>query len=79
MIDWRRRVIVLLLGPGASLSAQVRAVVALGGMSDCTVEFPGVPMDRIKATAIEAACAALGLPPPSKQARRPLRGRRRPG
>ena len=62
MIDWRRRLITLLLGPAASLSAQVRAVVAIGGMSDCTVEFPGVPMDRLKATAIEAACAALGLP-----------------
>jgi AcrR family transcriptional regulator len=62
MIDWRRRLITLLLGPGASLPAQVRAVVAIGGMSDCTVEFPEVPMERIKATAIEAASAALGLP-----------------
>lgn len=62
MIDWRRRLIALLLGPGSALPAQVRAVVAIGGMSDCTVEFPDAPMEKIKATAVEAACAALGLP-----------------
>lgn len=71
MLDWRRRLITLLLGPGASLPAQVRAVVAIGGMSDCTIEFAGVPMDRIKAIAVEAACAALGLP--AKQPRPPAR------
>ena len=62
VIDWRRRLIRQLLGPAAALSAQIRAVVAIGGMSDGTVEFPGVPMGRIKVTAIEAAGAALGLP-----------------
>lgn len=62
MIDWRRRLISLLLGPGAPLSAQIRAVVAIGGMSDCTVEFSDAPMEKIKAIAVEAACAALGLP-----------------
>jgi AcrR family transcriptional regulator len=62
MLDWRRRLIALMLGPTPSIAAQVRAVVAIGGMSDCTVSFTGVPLDRIKATAVEAACAALGLP-----------------
>jgi AcrR family transcriptional regulator len=69
MIDWRLRLIRLLLGPSAPLSAQVRAVVAIGGMSDCTVEFPGVPMEKIKTTAIEAAAAALGLPGKARKAR----------
>jgi AcrR family transcriptional regulator len=78
MLDWRRRLINLLLGPAASLAAQVRAVVAIGGMSDCTVEFPGVPMDRIKATAVEAACAALGLPPVKRKPPRPPARRAQP-
>jgi len=68
MFDWRRRLMSLLLGPAAPLSAQIRAVVAIGGMSDCTVEFPDVPMEKIKATAVESACAALGLPAPTGEA-----------
>lgn len=80
MINWRHRLITLLLGPGAPLPAQVRAVVAIGGMSDCTVEFPDVPMERIKATAVEAASAALGLAPASPpRPARPARAPRRPG
>ena len=62
MIEWRRRLMALLLGPAPTLAAQIRAVVAIGGMSDCTVEFPDVPMDRIKATAVDAAFAALSQP-----------------
>lgn len=71
MIAWRHRLIALLLGPNPALSAQVRAVVAIGGMSDCTVEFPDVPMEKIKPIAVDAACAALA---PSKPAggRKPL-------
>lgn len=60
MMDWRRRLIGMLLGPDASLVGQIRGVVAIGGLSDCTVEFPDVAPARIKATAVEAACAALG-------------------
>jgi len=66
MIDWRSRLIAILLGPGAPLAEQVRAVVAIGGMSDCTVTFSDVPMETIKDTAVEAACAALGLPAPKR-------------
>ncbi|MDC0720407.1 TetR/AcrR family transcriptional regulator [Nannocystis bainbridge] len=63
MFAWRHRLMTLLVGPAPSVEARVRAVVAIGGMADTAVEFPDVPMDRIKPTAIEAACAALGLPP----------------
>lgn len=69
MIGWRRRLIALLIGPSPALAARVRAVVAIGGMSDCTIEFPEVPLEGLKAAAVEAACAALGLPP--KPARAP--------
>jgi AcrR family transcriptional regulator len=71
MFEWRYRLIALLLGPGAPLAAQVRAVVAIGGMSDCTVSFPDAPIEKIKAAAIESACAALGLPPVEKPAAKP--------
>jgi AcrR family transcriptional regulator len=63
MLEWRRRLIGLLLGPEPSLDAHIRAIVAIGGMSDCTVALAGVPIDQIKPTAVEAACAALGLLP----------------
>jgi AcrR family transcriptional regulator len=62
MFDWRRRLVALLVGDEPTLAAQVRAIVAIGGMSDCALIFPGVPRDEIKAAAVEAACAALGLP-----------------
>ena len=70
MIAWRHRLIAMLLGPSPALPAQVRAVVAIGGMSDCTVEFPDVPMEKIKPIAVDAACTVLGLTPPTKPARR---------
>lgn len=71
MFEWRRRLISLLLGPGAPLAAQVRAVVAIGGMSDCTVSFPDAPLEKIKAAAVESACAALGLPPLAQPVAKP--------
>lgn len=61
MFDWRRRLAALLIGGEPTLAAQVRAMVALGGLSDCAVVFPGAPKDRVKAAAVEAAGAALGL------------------
>lgn len=61
MFEWRRRLITLLLGPNPSRAALARAVVAIGGMSDCAVEFGDAEMVEIRAVAIDAACAALGL------------------
>ncbi|MEV0229784.1 TetR/AcrR family transcriptional regulator [Nonomuraea sp. NPDC050786] len=61
MFDWRRRVIALLLGPGLTQAQHIRATVALGGMSDCSVEYANLPMDEVKPAAVEAAAAALGL------------------
>lgn len=59
---WRHRLIALLVGPTPSLDARARAVVALGGLSDCAVEFTDVPADQLKPHALAAACAALGVP-----------------
>lgn len=59
VFEWRHRLMALMLGPAPSLAAQVRAVVAIGGLSDCAVELTDVPMEAIKATAVDAAYAAL--------------------
>jgi AcrR family transcriptional regulator len=61
MFEWRRKVIALLLGPDLSQAQHIRATVALGGMSDCSVEYAHLPIEEVKATAVEAAAAALGL------------------
>ncbi|WP_188195785.1 TetR/AcrR family transcriptional regulator [Nonomuraea sp. SYSU D8015] len=66
MFDWRRRLIALLFGAELTHAQRIRATVALGGMSDCTVEYAHLPMQEVKATAVEAAAAALG---PSQTAR----------
>ncbi|WP_101788412.1 TetR/AcrR family transcriptional regulator [Nonomuraea indica] len=60
MFDWRRRLTALLFGPEISAAQQIRATVALGGMSDCTVEYAHLPLEQVKDTAVEAAAAALG-------------------
>lgn len=62
MFEWRRRLMVMLLGPDPTLSAQVRGVVAIGGMSDCTVEFAHLPVAEVRPLAVEAACSTLGIP-----------------
>jgi AcrR family transcriptional regulator len=60
-LAWRHRLMALLLGPKPSLAERIRVVVAVGGLSDCTIEFPDLPVEQIKADAVKSACAALGL------------------
>jgi AcrR family transcriptional regulator len=62
MLEWRRRLIALLIGPDAPLAARIQAIVAIGGMSDCALELASVPFEQVQPLALEAACAALGLP-----------------
>lgn len=59
VVGWRRRITALLVGADADLAAQTRAVVAIGGLADCTVMFADVPRDELRAAAVRAACAAL--------------------
>lgn len=61
LLEQRRRLIALLGGPDGSVASRVRATVAIGGLSDCVVELPDVPPERIKTTAVDAACGALGI------------------
>lgn len=57
---WRGRLTTLLFGSSPTLAESTRAVVALGGLQDCAIQFPHVPEDELRAAAVDAACAALG-------------------
>jgi AcrR family transcriptional regulator len=59
VFEWRHRLMALMIGPRPTLAAQVRAVVAVGGLSDCAVDLVDVPMETIKPAAVAAAYAAL--------------------
>ncbi|MEO3890310.1 helix-turn-helix domain-containing protein [Nonomuraea sp. B5E05] len=61
MFDWRRRLVALLFGADLTQEQRIRATVALGGMSDCAVEYADLPIEEVKPTAVQAAAAALGL------------------
>ncbi|MEO3813824.1 TetR/AcrR family transcriptional regulator [Sphaerisporangium sp. B11E5] len=61
VLTWRARLAVLLVGPGPTLQQAARAVVALGGLQDCTVQFPDAPETDLREAAVNAACAALGI------------------
>ncbi|MDH2427722.1 TetR/AcrR family transcriptional regulator [Sphaerisporangium sp. TRM90804] len=59
---WRQRLVTLLVGPAPALADQARAVVAVGGLADCTVMFAHLPADELRPAAVDAACGALGIP-----------------
>jgi AcrR family transcriptional regulator len=61
VLAWRTRLIRLLVGPDMTLQQQARAVVALGGLQDCCIQFIDVPQDELRIAAVNAACAALGI------------------
>jgi AcrR family transcriptional regulator len=56
---WRREFVTLLLGAEPDPAARIHATVALGGMSDCVVEYAGMPIETVKPAAVNAALAAL--------------------
>lgn len=64
VVDWRRRILALLVGPDASLADHARAVVAIGGLADCTIMFPDVPDEELRRAAVDAALSALGINEP---------------
>lgn len=59
VVDWRRRLTTLLVGPDAGVADRARAIVALGGLGDCLVLLADVPVDELRTAAVDAACAAL--------------------
>ena len=58
---WRHTLMVALTGPEPSLAAQARAIVAVGGLADCTIMFEGAPLAELREAALDAACATLGV------------------
>ena len=63
VLGWRDRLTRILFGPKPTLAQSARAVVALGGLQDCTIQFPDVPAARLRRAAVDAASAALGIQP----------------
>ncbi|ORA59913.1 TetR/AcrR family transcriptional regulator [Mycobacteroides franklinii] len=59
MMEWRRKLIGLLVGSKPSGVQMIRATVALGGLSDCTIEYADRSHRQVKKTAVGAAIAAL--------------------
>lgn len=59
MIEWRRKLIALLAGPKPSGGQMIRATVAVGGLSDCTIEYADRAHRQVKRVAVDAAIAAL--------------------
>jgi AcrR family transcriptional regulator len=62
VIGWRTRLTALLTGPDPTLAEQARAIVALGGLADCTIQFGDHPAEEVRAAALAAAYATLGIP-----------------
>jgi len=61
VLEWRARLTRLLFGPEPTVAQATRAVMALGGMQDCTMQFPDVPREELRTATVEAAMATLGL------------------
>ncbi|SER04539.1 transcriptional regulator, TetR family [Lentzea xinjiangensis] len=61
VLSWRARLTRLVFGPEPTLEQQTRAVLAFGGMQDCTMQFPDAEVGELRAATVKAASAALGI------------------
>ena len=59
VMEWRERLSHQLYGPEPTLEQAARATVALGGLQDCTIQFPDVPREELRDAAVTAALATL--------------------
>lgn len=60
VLAWRGRLAALLCGREPTLAEATRAVVALGGLQDCVIQFMDTPRAELRVAAVDAAMAALG-------------------
>ncbi|ANW62938.1 TetR family transcriptional regulator [Mycobacterium sp. djl-10] len=60
MLTWRERLGRLIFGPNPTLEQSARAVIALGGLQDCCLQFPDAPAAELRAAVVAGALAALG-------------------
>lgn len=61
MLAWRERLGRVIFGPDLTLEQDVRAVIALGGLQDCCLQFPDTPAEALRAAGVAGALDALGL------------------
>jgi AcrR family transcriptional regulator len=61
VVTWRQRLGLLIYGPEPTLAQATRAVIALGGLQDCTMQFADTPYDELSKAAVDGAYATLGL------------------
>lgn len=61
VMGWRNRLTVLIFGADPPLAKATRAIMALGGMQDCTVQFPDTPRDELRTATVDAAMSVLAL------------------
>lgn len=60
MLAWRERLVRLVFGPTPTLSQAARGVIAFGGLQDCPMQFPDVPVEELRSAVVDGALAALG-------------------
>ena len=60
-VTWRERLARLLFRGEPTLAQAARAVIALGGLQDCTVQFAGAPVADLRKAAVDGALSALGF------------------
>jgi AcrR family transcriptional regulator len=58
---WRRRLTTLVFGPTPTLTQEVRAAVAIGGLGDCTILDLAASAADVRRVTLEAAYDTLGL------------------
>ena len=61
VLAWRGQLTELLCGPNPPLEQATRAVVALGGLQDCTIQFADAPREDLRKASVDAALAALNM------------------
>lgn len=61
VLAWHERLGRAVFGPEPTLAQATCAVVALGGLQDCCIQFPDTPHDELRAHSVDAALAALGV------------------
>jgi len=61
VLEWRGRLGKLLHGPDPTLEQATRAVIAFGGIQDCTIQFATTPKAKLRQAAVDGACATLGI------------------
>jgi AcrR family transcriptional regulator len=61
MLAWRERLTKLVFGNRPTLEQSTRAVIALGGLQDCCLQFPDIRYDELRLAAVDGAMAALGI------------------